>query len=135
LGTRGAAIRATGIYGGIPHKWRPLFDAYLRGEPVVPRVATEIHGDDIASAILALLGSRETGAFNASDLILDRADLLARVQGFTGCPHPPPPRVDGPPPGRMSTARLGRLGWRPGGWPKLDAFLAALDSHLSNEPH
>ena len=123
LGPRGASLRATGVYGGAPHKWQPLFAAYLRGDPIAPRIATEVHGDDLAAAALLLLDRPETGAFNVSDLLLDRHDLLARVQALTGCPHPPPPRAEGPPPGRMATGRLRALGWRPGGWPKLDAFL------------
>jgi nucleoside-diphosphate-sugar epimerase len=125
LGPRGAAIRATGVYGG--DKWAPLFAAYLAGEPVAPRVATELHGADLAAAVLLLLASRETGAFNASDLLLDRHDLLARVQAIAGCPHPPPTRASGPPPGVMACDRLHALGWRPGGWPRLDAWLASLD--------
>ena len=55
----------------------------------------------------------------------DRHDLLARVQARTGCPHPLPPRAEAPLPGRMATCRLRRLGWRPGGLPRLDAFLDA----------
>ena len=51
-------------------------------------------------------------------------DLLARVQALTGSPFPPPPRFAGEPPGRMATCRLRMLGWRPGGWGKLDGFLA-----------
>ena len=31
LGARGSAVRATGVYGGRPHKWEGLFAAYLRG--------------------------------------------------------------------------------------------------------
>lgn len=124
LGERGASLRATGVYGGRPHKWEPLFAAYLRGEPIAPRVATEVHGDDLAAAVVLLLSRAETGAFNVSDLMLDRHDLIARVAALTGCPHPPPARAEGPPPGRMATCRLRLLGWRPGGLPKLDAFLA-----------
>jgi nucleoside-diphosphate-sugar epimerase len=124
LGARGASIRATGVYGGRPHKWEPLFADYLAGTPIAPRIATELHGADLAAAVLRLLESRETGAFNASDLLLDRSELLVRVQALTGCPHPPPPRAEGPPPGVMATCRLRGLGWRPGAWPRLDAFLA-----------
>jgi nucleoside-diphosphate-sugar epimerase len=128
LGPRGAAVRATGVYGG--DKWDALFRAYRAGEPVPPRISTEVHGDDVAAALLLLLSSPETGAFNASDLLLDRHDLLARVQRLTRCPHPPPPRAEGPPPGVMATDRLRALGWRPGGLARLDAFLAeALDAH------
>ena len=123
LGPRGVSLRATGVYGGQPHKWQPLFDAYLRGEAIPPRAATEIHGADLAAAVALLLGRTETGAFNVSDLLLDRHDLLARLQAITGCPHPPPPRAEGPPPGIMATCCLRMLGWRPGGWPQLDTFL------------
>lgn len=123
LGERGASLRATGVYGGWPHKWADLFAGYLRGEAIPPRVATEIHGDDVSAAVLRLLDSRETGAFNASDLLLDRHDLLARVRALTGCSHPPPPAYDGPRPGVMATCRLRLTGWRPGGLPRLDAFL------------
>jgi nucleoside-diphosphate-sugar epimerase len=124
LGERGASIRATGVYGG--DKWQPLFAAYLAGEAIAPRAATELHGADLAAAILLLLDTPDSGAFNASDLLLDRHDLLVRVQTLTGCPHPPPPRAEGPPPGVMACDRLHALGWRPGGWPRLDAWLASL---------
>jgi nucleoside-diphosphate-sugar epimerase len=123
LGARGASLRATGVYGGEPGKWDDLVASYLRGETVAPRVATEIHGDDVASAVVTLLASPETGAFNASDLVLDRHDLLGRVQALTGCPHPPPPPAEGTAPGVMATCRLRRTGWRPGGSPKLDQYL------------
>jgi len=126
LGTRGASIRATGVYGGDPHKWQDLFAAYLRGDAIAPRAATELHGVDLAAAVLLLLTSAETDPFNASDLLLDRHDLLSRVQALTGCPHPPPPHAEGPPPGAMTCDRLAALGWRPGGWPRLDAWLASL---------
>jgi nucleoside-diphosphate-sugar epimerase len=122
LGPRGASLRATGVYGG--DKWSPLFAAYLRGDPIASRLATEVHGDDLAAAALLLLARPDTGPFNVSDLLLDRHDLLARVRALTACPHPPPPRASAPPPGVMATDRLHALGWRPGGWPRLDAFLA-----------
>lgn len=124
VGTRGASLRATGIYGGRPHKWEGLFADYLAGRAITPRVATEVHGDDVAAAVVALLGREETGAFNVSDLLLDRHDLLARVQALTGAAWPLPPRFAGEPPGRMATCRLRLLGWRPGGWGRLDEFLA-----------
>lgn len=128
LGQRGAALRATGVYGGAPCKWQDLIDGYLRGEAIAPRMATEIHGEDVAGAVLRLLESAEAGAFNASDLKLDRHDLLARVQALTGCPHPPPPVAEGPGPGVMATCRLRMTGWRPGGWPRLDRYLRTLPS-------
>jgi nucleoside-diphosphate-sugar epimerase len=123
LAGRGVALRPTGVYGGSPHKWQPLFAAYLRGEPITPRVATEVHGADLAAAVLLALDA-PPGVLNVSDILLDRHDLLDRVQALTGCPHPPPPRAEGPPPGIMATTRLRTLGWRPGGEARLDAFLA-----------
>jgi UDP-glucose 4-epimerase len=123
LGPRGVALRATGVYGGRPHKWQELFAGYLRGDPIAPRAATEIHGADLAAAVVLLLDSTAAGPLNASDLLIDRHDLLGRVRALTGCPHPPPSRAEGAPPGVMPTGRLRALGWRPGGLPRLDSFL------------
>jgi UDP-glucose 4-epimerase len=125
LAGRGAALRPTGVYGGAAHKWTGLFASYRSGDPIAPRVATEVHGEDLAAAVLLLLASNATGAINVSDLLIDRHDLLARVKALTGCPHPLPPRAEGPPPGIMATDRLRALGWTPGGWLALDRFLAA----------
>ena len=88
-------------------------------------IATEVHGADLAAAVLLALDRAGPGAFNVSDLLLDRHDLLARVRARTGCPHPPPPpRRRAPPPGVMATARLRALGWRPWAVAGLDRFLA-----------
>jgi nucleoside-diphosphate-sugar epimerase len=122
LAGRGVALRPTGVYGGRPHKWESLFAAYLRGDPIPPRIATEVHGADLAAAVLLALAA-PAGVLNASDILLDRHDLLARAQALTGCPHPPPPRAEGPPPSIMATDRIRSLGWRPGGLPRLAAFL------------
>jgi nucleoside-diphosphate-sugar epimerase len=130
LAERGVSLRATGVYGGAPHKWQDLFAAYLRGDPVPPRLATEVHGADLAAAVLLGLDA-PPGVLNVSDLLLDRHDLLARVQALTACPHPPPPRFPGPAPGIMATDRLRALGWHPGGVPRLDAFLAEALAHTT----
>lgn len=121
-----ASIRATGIYGpGEGHKWTGLFADYLAGRPIAPRVATELHGDDLAAAILLILRNGARGAFNASDLLIDRHDLLTEVQRLTGCPHPPPPRADSPV-SVMSCERLSAHGWQPGGWTRLQDNLPAM---------
>lgn len=125
------ALRATGVYGLAPaartHKWSGLFADFDAGRPVAPRVATELHGDDLATAVLLLLDRADVrGPCNASDLLLDRADLLAAVAARTGRRRPPPPRAAGPPPGVMATDRLRALGWRPGGPSRLAAFLDAI---------
>nr|WP_111297824.1 NAD(P)-dependent oxidoreductase [Paracoccus saliphilus] len=111
------ALRATGVYGpGPAHKWRGLFSDYLAGQAVEPRVATEVHVDDLARALLLLLDHpAPLPSLNCSDLVLDRHDLLARVQGLTGCPHLPPPRTDARALRTLDCAGLGAMGWAPGG--------------------
>ncbi|MGC9370943.1 MAG: NAD-dependent epimerase/dehydratase family protein [Paracoccaceae bacterium] len=124
-----ASLRATGVYGpagpGERHKWADLFDDFLAGRAIAPRRGTELHGQDLAAAARLLLRSGETGPFNASDLLLDRHDLLARVAALTGCPHPLPARADTPV-SAMSTDRLHALGWRPGGMQRLIDSLPAM---------
>lgn len=126
LSIRGSAVRATGVYGR-PEKWRALFDDYRAGRPVLSRIATEVHGDDLAAAILLLLQHPDPPAqVNCSDLILDRHDLLAEVRSLTGCPHPLPARAD---PAALRIPRCDRLrglGWRPGGMARLRATLPLL---------
>lgn len=122
-GLGGAGLRATGVYAPGPgHKWAGLFDDYLSGRPVAPRCGTELHGADLGRAVLLLLSSGGVGAFNASDIVLDRADLLAEVQRLTGCPHPVPARATTPI-SAMTCDRLAALGWRPGGRALLRATL------------
>ncbi len=124
LGPGGAALRVTGVYGGRPHKWEGLFAAWLAGEKVEPRIATEVHGADLAGAVRLVLERGLRGVFNVSDLLLDRHDLLGRLGALTGCPHPPPPPAQGPGPGVMAAERLRAQGWTPGGVERLEAFLA-----------
>ena len=126
LPLKGTSIRATGVYG-LPDKWRNLFDDYLAGRPIPPRIATEVHGDDLAAAILLLLDQPDPPTqVNCSDVIMDRQDLLAQVQALTGCPHPLPDRAN-PEPLRIQTCeRLRALGWQPGGMAKLRATLPYL---------
>ena len=126
LPVKGTAIRATGVYG-LPGKWRGLFDDYLAGRPVPPHVATEVHGEDLAAAVLLLLDRpNPPPQVNCSDLILDRHDLLAQVRALTGCPHPLPARADPSPLRVQCCDRLGAMGWRPGGTARLRATLPAL---------
>ena len=128
-----AAIRATGVYGRPPgadrHKWSGLFADHLAGRTVRPRCATEVHGSDLAAAVCLLLAvpvpQLGDGVFNASDILLDRHDLLAGLGARTGSPHAPPPRANAPPPGTMACGRLTALGWRPGGMERLNEFLDA----------
>ncbi|WP_136682715.1 NAD-dependent epimerase/dehydratase family protein [Falsirhodobacter xinxiangensis] len=113
------SLRATGVYGPGPgHKWESLFADHLAGRPIAPRVATEVHGDDLAQAALIAL-DRGEGAYNVSDLLLDRHDLLAELGGT------PPARSDAKV-SEMDCTRLRDIGWRPGGWERLRASLPAM---------
>ncbi|MCE6953338.1 NAD(P)-dependent oxidoreductase [Cereibacter sphaeroides] len=124
---QGASLRATGVYGpGPQHKWRDLFGDFLAGRPIAPRVATEVHGADLAAAALLLVERPEAGAFHASDLLLDRHDLLAEVARLTGSDRAPPPRADAARVSRLECRRLAALGWRPGGWDLLRSSLGSM---------
>lgn len=131
----GVSLRATGIYGRAApearHKWQGLFADYLSGRPVAPRRATELHGADLAAAVLPLMTAPAKTvagrAFNASDILLDRAELLARVAELTGCPHPVP-APDWTPVAEMDCTALRGLGWYPGGMARLAACLPDLVS-------
>lgn len=117
------SLRATGVYGpGPDHKWTPLFNDYLAGKPIAPRRATEVHGDDLAAAARLLLKSRDSGAFNVSDILLDRHELLSQVRRLTGSRHSPPPPSEQTI-SAMDCTRLRALGWAPGGMAKLAASL------------
>ena len=126
-----ASLRATGIYGtGPDHKWRGLFDEFFSGRPIAPRVATELYGDDLSAAVALLLevpeAALEPRSFNASDITLDRRDLLERVVRITGQEGALPERADA---GRVSAMRCDRLralGWQPGGFEALDAALRGM---------
>ncbi|WP_068115417.1 NAD-dependent epimerase/dehydratase family protein [Tropicimonas marinistellae] len=129
-----ASLRATGVYGpagsGQAHKWQGLFADFQSGAAVAPRVATEVHGADLAAAVRLLLtatpGVLTHGIFNVSDLILDRHDLLSEVARHTGTGNALPPRGDPLGVSAMDTRRLETLGWRPGGMALLRASVPAL---------
>ncbi|MCZ0961510.1 NAD-dependent epimerase/dehydratase family protein [Paracoccus benzoatiresistens] len=134
LPVKGTAIRATGVYG-LPDKWHDLFGDYLAGRPIPPRIATEVHGDDLAAAILLLLSQPDPPPqVNCSDLVLDRHDLLAAVQALTGSPHPLPLRANPAPLRVQDCARLHAMGWHPGGMARLRATLPLLLSSSEKYP-
>ncbi|MEM6461680.1 MAG: NAD(P)-dependent oxidoreductase [Pseudomonadota bacterium] len=127
-------LRATGVYGRAsmddPHKWAELFADYLAGKTIQPRCGTEVHGQDLASAVRLMLELPQDAvsgeAFNVSDLLLDRSELVRIVQRLTGSPHAPPHASDPSNLNVASTAKLAALGWRAGGMPRLEAEIARL---------
>ncbi len=136
LDLRTTSIRATGIYGPGPcHKWLGLFGDYLAGRQVAPRAGTELHGDDLARAMLMLLDRDDPpGTVNASDMIVDRHDLLAAVRDATGCPHPMPPRADISAIRVLRCDALAAMGWTPGGWQRLRAEIPAMLADVPADP-
>ncbi|MHA3915966.1 NAD-dependent epimerase/dehydratase family protein [Halovulum sp. GXIMD14793] len=122
------SLRVTGVYGPPPpgraHKWTDLFADFRDGHPIASRIATEVHGDDLAAAI-DLLSGAGAGIYNVSDILLDRYDLLAEVADLTGCCSRLP-RRSAALPNVMNTGRLRSLGWQPGGVAKLRKTLKEL---------
>ena len=128
LPVAGTSLRATGVYGpGAANKWAPLFADFRAGRPIAPHVATEVHGHDLAAAILLILTADDPPkTLNISDLVLDRHDLLAEVAALTGCPQPLPDRADASALRVLDCSGLQAMGWHPGGMERLRATLPAL---------
>lgn len=133
-GFRGTVLRATGIYGVPPglaeHKWSGLFRDFSSGLPIAPRKGTEVHGYDLAAAVSLALNTLPEDPFeiyNVSDILIDRRELL-RLYALEKGLDPALPETAETVPGEMSTDRLRSLGWSPGGWKKLKAFLRSLPS-------
>ncbi len=131
---KGTVLRATGVYGCPPgletHKWEQLFADFAGGEAVVPRMGTEVHGDDLAEAVSVLLDARLKSedafdVFNVSDQLLDRKEILELYAEAFGVEALFPPRAPGPV-GVMDVAKLVKLGWAPGGKSKLENFIRSL---------
>jgi len=131
---QGVSLRATGVYGppgpGQTHKWADLFDDFAQGRPIARRVATEVHGADLAKAVQIALGGDPPPVLNVSDLVLDRHDLLTEVARITGWTTTPPDRATAPV-SAMETGRLRALGWVPSG---MNGLRAALREMLAQGP-
>ena len=115
LPVTGITLRATGLYGaGLANKWAPLFADYMSGAPIAPRVASEVHVQDLAKACQIALTHDKSCALHVSDILLDRHDLLAFVQKHTNCPNTLPDRSDAIV-SQLDCSDIKALGWRPGG--------------------
>ncbi len=97
------ALRPTGVYGlAWPpdrSKWLGLVRSLLAGEEhVEARAGTEVHGADVARAVIALLQAPAKvvagRAFNCSDLVVTTRDIARHVARLTGYDVPLPPASD-----------------------------------------
>ncbi|MEX0956576.1 MAG: NAD(P)-dependent oxidoreductase [Rhizobiaceae bacterium] len=134
---RGISLRVTGVYGPPPpgreHKWAGVVADHMAGRSVISRIGTEVHGEDVAWAVMIALTAKIASPheiFCVSDIVVDNADMMAIVNDAAGLSHPVPDRVD---PGRhqaMNSAKLRSLGWSPGGWPLFETSVRELAEAL-----
>ena len=129
-------LRPTGIYGETSHltdnKWHDVLTAgysVTNDTEEAHQLRTEVHGEDVAQAILLLLSAPlsavEHRHFNCSDIAVSRAQLLAFVTqskrgekvAFESLPSGLPPVNP------MRCDELRELGWQPGGIRKLELSL------------
>ena len=126
----GTSLRATGLYGPPPpgrdHKWATLFADFRAGRPIPPRVATEVHVDDLAAAVDLVLRGPRPPILNVSDIVLDRRDLLSVYADLSGHEGSLPPRGRADGVCEMTTGLLRGLGWSPHGMAGLRPTLAQL---------
>lgn len=128
------ALRPTGVYGlTVPveqSKWFGLAKDVVQGKAITEaRSATEVHGKDVADAVVCLLQAPEHRiqgrGFNCSDLLVTTRRLVAAIAKRAGCDATLPgdgPQVINP----MRCDGLHALGWRPGGEAQLNQTLDAL---------
>ena len=130
-----SSLRPTGVYGLVRplerSKWFDIASALLRGQPLPPaRLATEVHGEDLAAAVWLLLQAPAEDvagrSFNCSDLLLDSRDVMAALAELLAVPAQLPPAARQAPRHPMRSDALRALGWRPGGRALLQRVLEEL---------
>lgn len=126
-------LRPTGIYGETDqpqdNKWSELIsdvcDDDASDREYSNQLRTEVHGDDVASAILLLLSAPlatvEHRHFNCSDIAVSQAQLVYLMRQFrtgqdVGIDAAP---IGIPPNNPMTCDGLNALEWQPGGMTKL----------------
>ncbi|MDE0039514.1 MAG: NAD(P)-dependent oxidoreductase [Gammaproteobacteria bacterium] len=128
-------LRPTGVYGvAYPlerTKWLDLALILVRGGRLPEaRLATEVHGRDVAAAVWILLTAPADvvcgRAFNCSDLTIDTRDVMAELASRLGIQRELQPVATNPLRNPMRTAGLQDLGWQAGG----EALLADTISEL-----
>jgi nucleoside-diphosphate-sugar epimerase len=128
-----AALRPTGVYGIVApverSKWFSLVNDVIDGVAAPARAGTEVHGDDVASAVWALLTAPPNQVagrtFNCSDIVIANRDIVRLVHKFAGIGGPVPEAGDSPK-GIMRTDALTALGVTFGGQPLFEKTVADL---------
>jgi nucleoside-diphosphate-sugar epimerase len=128
-----AALRPTGVYGIVApverSKWFSLINDVIDGVAAPERAGTEVHGDDLASAVWELLSAapgRVAGrVFNCSDIVVTTRDIVRLVHKFSGTSGPVPKEGDLPK-GIMRSDALEALGVTFGGRPRFEKTVADL---------
>ncbi len=126
-----AILRATGVYGLInpigQSKWFDLVQTIIQGRYWQKNHAgTEVHGDDLAHAVLMLCSLQYHGQiFNCSDFYISHrkiAQITYDLLGSNGKLPPVPTRKVIP----MPTDKLCGLGWKPKGKPNVEITIQEL---------
>ena len=132
-GMQTTSIRATGVYGKIwpveKSKWWPIVRAVVAGEPVTStRGGTEVHGEDVAHVIGALLAQPAPAPdiIHLSDLYVTHRQIVELAQRAAGVRGPLPPLPDVGPQNVLVCPRLAGLGITLGGLPKLESTIREL---------
>lgn len=129
------SLRPTGVYGlTYPlerTKWLDLALKLVRREPLPEaRLATELHGRDVAAAVWMLLTAPTDDvagrAFNCSDLTVDTHEVMAALAARLGVRCELPHAATNPLRNAMRSAGLQNLGWQPGGKALLERTLGEL---------
>ena len=130
------SLRPTGIYGltwprSRTKWWNLVSDTQLLDRDLSSlsnTVSTEVHGADVAAAILLLLQQQHSDvhgrAFNCSDILVSDRYLVQKFQTLRTNTFSEPNQIQlQPPVNNMGTAGLNRLGWQGGGDRKLHQTL------------
>ena len=137
------SLRPTGVYGvAFPverTKWLDLALRLAGSEPLPEaRLATEVHGRDVAAAVWILLTAPPDvvagRAFNCSDLTVDTRDVMAALAARLGIRRELPPAATNPLRNSMRPIALRDLGWQAGGAARLDDTIRELVVLASRSP-
>jgi nucleoside-diphosphate-sugar epimerase len=135
------SVRATGIYGLTwpleRSKWWGLIQAVLNDEAITQtRGGTEVHGEDIARVIWALLErpNLDIDTVHLSDLYITTHDVVRLVRQYAGKPGSLPDEPKSAPENVMVSHNLPKLGIQLGGRHALEATIAELVQAAQNVP-